>query len=98
MKLKANYNLVLPDGKTKIQVGEEFDFNGDISQFGTAVTVIGGENPNNEPATVEEVIRAKAKELKIANWYTKGVGRLIKEIEEVEAAAQDEEGKANAGE
>ena len=35
-------------------------------------------------------IRLKAKDLKIANWHTKGIARLLAEIAEAEAKPADE--------
>ena len=52
MLLKANHNLVLPDGKTEIKVGNTFKYKGDISVFGNCVTVIEDENPKNPDVIV----------------------------------------------
>ena len=85
MLLKANHNLILPDGETKIKVGESFEYEGDIRAFGNCVTVIGDQNNQPKPMTDDEV-RAKAKELKISNYHTKGIDRLKKEIMDAQKA------------
>lgn len=62
------------------------------------------QQPNKEPEgnegkdisiaelSVEEMkaIRLKAKDLKIANWHTKGIARLLSEIAEAESKPADE--------
>lgn len=92
---KALRNIVLPDGNT-VHEGEEFIYNHDFVNAGE-FEIVGEQNENNDPTpdgegkdaalSVEEMknIRLKAKDLKIANWHTKGIERLLKEIEEAEA-------------
>ena len=99
MLLKANHNLVLPDGKTEIKVGEIFEYKGDIHQFGkcvTPVTAEEGEAPEGTTITTPEVIsvedeaviRAKAKELKIPSYHNKGIEKLKAEIIDAEKAIE----------
>lgn len=91
-ELKANHNLVLPDGKTKIKVGEVFEWARPISVFGNCVVVVGekeipDETPDNgEVKPTLTQIRARAKELKIANYSRKDAETLTAEIAEAEAA------------
>lgn len=85
MLLKANHNLVLPDGKTEIKVGETFEYNGDVRQFGKCVTIIGDEGKQPKPMTDDEV-REMAKKLKISNYHTKGIEKLKKEIMDAQKA------------
>lgn len=95
MIYKANHNLRLPDGKTEIKAGEEFEFNGDISSFKEIVDIVGDKGiPVAEPETAgdkadEAAIREKAKELKIGNYWSKRLDNLIKEIAEKEAEGQE---------
>lgn len=95
MKLKANHNLTLPDGKTTVKAGEVFEYKGDISGFKKVVTVLpendaGKEknapagNSNVSKSMTEEQIRARGKELNIPNYYNKGIEKLEKEIAEAE--------------
>lgn len=92
---KALKTIVLPDGKT-VHEGDEFVYNFDFENTGL-FEIVGEQNGKKAPdpeapkdkdaaLTVEEMkaIRLKAKDLKIANWHTKGVERLIKEIAEAE--------------
>ena len=95
---KALKTIVLPDGKT-VHEGDEFVYNYDFENCGE-FEIVGEQNGNNAPApqqpekdpekpatlSVEEMkdIRLKAKDLKIANWHTKGIERLLKEIDEAE--------------
>ncbi len=92
---KALKTIVLPDGKT-VHEGDEFVYNFDFENTGL-FEIVGEQNGEKAPdpedpkdkdaaLTVEEMkaIRLKAKDLKIANWHTKGVERLIKEIAEAE--------------
>lgn len=99
MLLKANHNLVLPDGKTEIKVGEIFEYKGDIHQFGkcvTPVTAEEGEAPEGTAITTPEVIsvedeaviRAKAKELKIPSYHNKRIETLKAEIIDAEKAIE----------
>lgn len=39
--LKANHDLVLPDGKTKIKTGEVFEWTGSLGLFGSCTIVVG---------------------------------------------------------
>ena len=96
---KALRTIVLPDGKT-VQEGDEFVYNHDFVNAGE-FEIVGEQNENNDPTpdsegkgvalSVEEMknIRLKAKDLKIANWHTKGIARLIAEIAEAEAKPAD---------
>lgn len=81
--LKANHNLILPDGETEIKVGETFEWDGEIDIFGKCVDVVGElENKNPEalkPMNITQ-IRARAKELSITNYKTKDVEVLKVEI------------------
>lgn len=109
MLLKANHNLVLPDGKTEIKVGETFEYKGDIRAFGNCVTPVTAEEGKAPEGTTittpevisieeEAVIRAKAKELKIPSYHNKGIEKLKAEIidaeKAIEAVKAAEEGKA----
>lgn len=98
MLLKANHNLVLPDGKTEIKVGNTFKYKGDISVFGNCVTVIEDENPKNPDVVAlkplsemtEKEIRAEGKKRKIASSHNKNIDDLKAAIQKL----RDEEGKA----
>mgnify|MGYP003292082697 FL=1 len=104
MLLKANHNLVLPDGKTEIKVGETFEYKGDIAQFGSCVTVIGDEG-ERDPEVValkplsemtEKEIRAEGKKRKIASSHNKNIDDLkaaIQKLREEENAPKDPESK-----
>ena len=104
MLLKANHNLVLPDGKTEIKVGETFEYKGDIAQFGSCVTVIGDEG-ERDPEVValkplsemtEKEIRAEGKTRKIASSHNKNIDDLkaaIQKLREEEKAPKDPESK-----
>lgn len=104
MLLKANHNLVLPDGKTEIKVGETFEYKGDIAQFGSCVTVIGDEG-ERDPEVValkplsemtEKEIRAEGKKRKIASSHNKNIDDLkaaIQKLREEEKAPKDPESK-----
>lgn len=60
MKYKSNHNLLLPDGKTEVEAGEVFEYDGDISSFESIIEPViepeakeeapaNDENPNNDP-------------------------------------------------
>ena len=94
---KALKTIVLPDGKT-VHEGDEFVYNHDFENCGE-FEVVGEQNSNKaqegnegkdisiDELSVEEMkeIRLKAKDLKIANWHTKSIARLLAEIAEAEA-------------
>lgn len=87
-KLKANYNLLLPDGKTEVKIGDEFEFEGDYSSFASCVSVI-EEGKKKEGKTPEEnaeekAIREKARLLGIRSYHNKGLQKLKDEIAEKE--------------
>ena len=95
MKLKAKHDLTLPDGKTTIKAGKEFDYNGDLAPIAEVVEVLGTANDKaeakKEPEASqtaakmsEEQIRARAKELKISSYHLKGIDKLAEEIAEAE--------------
>lgn len=101
---KALKTIVLPNGKT-VHEGDEFVYNHDFENCGEFEIVCENINeteptpqqPKKEPEkmatpSVEEMkaIRLKAKGLKIANWHTKGIEKLLKEIAEAEAKPADE--------
>lgn len=100
MKLKANHNLVLPNGKT-VKVGEVFEYEGGISSFAGCVEVISEDKqPKKDPKTPDEnpqekAIRELAKKLGIKNWHTKGIEKLKEEIKEKEVPAPTETIPAN---
>lgn len=99
---KALKTIVLPDGKT-VHEGDEFIFEHDFENCGE-FEIVGEQNGNKaqegnegkdisiDELSVEEMkeIRLKAKDLKIANWHTKGIARLLSEIAEAEAKPADE--------
>ena len=99
---KALKTIILPNGKT-VHEGDEFVYNHDFENCGE-FEIVGEQNSNkaqkrNEgkdisinELSVEEMkeIRLKAKDLKIANWHTKGIERLLAEIAEAEAKPTDE--------
>ena len=98
---KALKTIVLPDGKT-VHEGDEFVYNHDFENCGE-FEIVGEQNSNKaqegnegkdisiDELSVEEMkeIRLKAKDLKIANWHTKGIERLLAEIAEAEAKPTD---------
>lgn len=103
MKLKANHELILPDGETKIKVGETFDWDKDPAVFGKCVEIVdvadkkGGDASTN---TEEAAIRAQAKALGIANYHNKGIKRLKEDIlakQKNVAGGNDPENKTNEG-
>lgn len=94
MKLKANHNLLLPDGKTEVKQDDIFEYEGDISSFASVVSVI-AEGEKKEPkkteeATEEKALREKARLLGIKNYHVKGIKKLEAEIAEKEAEAADQ--------
>lgn len=104
MLLKANHNLVLPDGKTEIKVGETFEYKGDIAQFGACVTIIGDEGEKNPDVVAlkplsemtEKEIRAEGKKRKIASSHNKNIDDLkaaIQKLREEEKVPKDPESK-----
>ena len=98
---KALKTIVLPDGKT-VHEGDEFVYNHDFENCGE-FEIVGEQNSNKaqegnegkdisiDELSVEEMkeIRLKAKDLKIANWHTKSIARLLAEIAEAEAKPAD---------
>ena len=95
---KALRTIVLPDGKT-VHEGDEFVYEHNFENCGEFEIVCekngdkapAPQQPEKDPEkpatlSVEEMkdIRLKAKDLKIANWHTKGIERLLKEIDEAE--------------
>lgn len=100
MKLKAKHDLTLPDGKTTIEAGKEFDYNGDLAAIAEVVDILSVESAPEvpkEPETsqtvvrmTEEQIRARAKELKIPSYHLKGIDKLSEEIAEAEQKLSDE--------
>lgn len=96
MLLKANHNLVLPDGKTEIKVGETFEYKGDIAQFGSCVTVIGDEGEKDPEVVVlkplsemtEKEIRAEGKKRKIASSHNKNINDLKDAIQKLRDAEE----------
>ena len=98
---KALKTIVLPDGKT-VHEGDEFVYNHDFENCGE-FEIVGEQNSNKaqegnegkdisiDELSVEEMkeIRLKAKDLKIANWHTKSIARLLAEIAEAEAKQAD---------
>lgn len=91
-KLKANHELLLPDGKTKIEAGKIFEYEGDYSSFASVVSVI-AENKKEKAQypvqdTEEKIIREKARLMGIKNYYNKGLKKLKDEISEKEAAVE----------
>lgn len=99
MKLKAKYDLTLPDGKTTIKAGKEFDYTGDLAVIAEAVDVLSTENipeapkepetPQTAAKMSEEQTRARAKELKIPSYHLKGIDKLVEEIAEAEQKLSD---------
>ena len=98
---KALKTIVLPDGKT-VHEGDEFVYNHDFENCGE-FEIVGEQNGKKaqegnegkdisiDELSVEEMkeIRLKAKDLKIANWHTKSIARLLAEIAEAEAKPAD---------
>ena len=98
---KALKTIVLPNGKT-VHEGDEFVFEHDFENCGE-FEIVGeqngdkaqegneGQDISTAGLSVEEMkdIRLKAKDLKIANWHTKSIARLLSEIAEAEAKPAD---------
>lgn len=100
MKLKANHDLILPDGTTEIKVGETFDWNKDPAIFGKCVEVVDKKNSNAEKEPEEAAVRIQAKELGIANYHNKGIKKLKAEIAAKQkdvAGGNDPENKTTEG-
>lgn len=88
MKYKSNHNLLLPDGKTEVEAGEVFEYDGDISSFaGIIEPVIEPEAKEEETVSemTEEELRARAKELKIPSAHNMGLKKLAEKVAEKEA-------------
>lgn len=100
---KALKTIVLPDGKT-VHEGDEFVYEHNFENCGEFEIVCekngdkapAPQQPEKDPEkpatlSVEEMkdIRLKAKDLKIANWHTKSIARLLAEITEAEAKPDD---------
>lgn len=84
--LKANHNLLLPDGKTTIKVGEKFEWDGELRIFGTCVEVLEEIKTSQEPKKMTATeIRKLAKEMKIPNYSRLSVEELEKKINEANA-------------
>lgn len=58
-KLKANHDLLLPDGKTHIKAGETFEYDGDFSSFASVVEEVRAEE--KKPATPKEPAKTAKK-------------------------------------
>ncbi len=58
-KLKANHDLLLPDGKTNIKAGETFEYEGDYSSFGSVVEEV--VEAGKEPAKTKEAAKPAKK-------------------------------------
>lgn len=82
MKLKAKYDLVLPNGE-KVKLGDIFEYDGDVGAFETVVDVV-------KEVNLEQDIRERAKELGIRNYHVKKIETLKAEVEEREAVLVDE--------
>ena len=82
MKLKAKYDLVLPNGE-KVKLGDIFDYDGDVGAFETVVDVV-------REVNLEQDIRKRAKELGIRNYHVKKIETLKAKVEEREAVLVDE--------
>lgn len=84
--LKANHNLLLPDGKTTIKVGEKFEWGGELRIFGTCVEVLEEIKTSQKPKKMTATeIRKLAKEMKIPNYSRLSVEELEKKINEANA-------------
>lgn len=93
MKLKAKHNLLLPDGKTQIKVGEIFDYEGDYSSFASVVDEIPEEEKKETPPAddvEEKAIREEARLLGIKSYHNKKIETLKAEIAEKKAEAEKE--------
>ena len=87
MKYKANHNLLLPDGKTEVQAGEVFEYDGDISSFESIIEPVIEPEAKEETVSemTEEELRARAKELKIPSAHNMGLKKLAEKVAEKEA-------------
>lgn len=94
--LKANHNLLLPDGKTQVKVGETFEYDGDYSSFKECVSLIKEDKKEGkkeatkttEEGAEEKALREKARLLGIKSYHNKSIEKLIAEIEEKEAEVE----------
>lgn len=49
MKLKANHNIILPDGQA-VKAGELFEYNGDLNVIASVVEVVAeSDSEDNQP-------------------------------------------------
>lgn len=87
MKYKSNHNLLLPDGKTEVQAGEVFEYDGDISSFAGIIEPVIEPKAKEETVSemTEEELRARAKELKIPSAHNMGLKKLAEKVAEKEA-------------
>lgn len=68
-----------------VEAGELLDDNRNFERVDGSKPIV---KPTSAVDKADEVaIRTRAKELKIANWHTKGVDKLLAEIAEAEAKA-----------
>jgi len=94
MKLQAKHNLLLPDGKTEVKIGEIFEYEGDITSFQECVSVVSfGEKKEKEPKdpeteTEEKALREKARLLGIKSYHNMNIEKLKAKIEEKEAEVE----------
>lgn len=97
--LRANHNLLLPDGKTTIKVGDTFEWTGDIGIFGTCIDIIKKIEEKKSSEKVEEMtstqIRALAKEMKIPNYSRESVEVLAQKIAEASKDASQKNDPEN---
>ena len=90
MKLQAKHNLLLPDGKTEVKIGEIFEYEGDITSFQECVAVVSfGEKKEKEPKTQEteteeKALREKARLLGIKSYHNMNIEKLKAKIAEKE--------------
>lgn len=87
MKYKSNHNLLLPDGKTEVEAGEVFEYDGDISSFAGIIEPVIEPEAKEETVSemTEEELRARAKELKIPSAHNMGLKKLAEKVAEKEA-------------
>ena len=95
MKLKAKHNILLPDGKTEVKVGEVFNYEGDISPIESVVEILPAgaqEKKETEPDPTDDVeekaIREEARLLGIKSAHNKNIEKLKAEIAEKKAEAE----------
>ena len=93
MKLKAKHNILLPDGKTEVKVGEVFDYEGDITPIESVVEILPeGEKKSKEPDPTDDVeekaIREEARLLGIKSYHNKKLETLKEEIAAKKAEAE----------